>query len=71
MEKTVQECSATCIRLMAELGQTKRDYLNGKATQDAVYQAADAYIVALKLYKKAKKDRRLIIPNRVRLVNWA
>jgi hypothetical protein len=56
---------------MAELGQTKRDYLNGKATQDAVYQAADAYIVALKLYKKAKKDRRLIIPNRVRLVNWA
>jgi hypothetical protein len=57
----------TPMDLRNELIDTKRRFGQGAATIDVLYSAADAYIAALKAFKKST-GKRLTIPSRAYLI---
>lgn len=57
----------TALELRSKLLEAKQQYGRGEITVDALYAVADAYIDALKAYKKAS-GKRLTIPSRGYLI---
>ena len=58
----------TAHELRTQLLETKHRFGRGEATIDDLYAAADAYIEAMKEYKRRTGDRNLRIPARGYLI---
>jgi hypothetical protein len=68
---SAQEWATVCRALLHDVTVTKLAYLNKQQTQEAVYAAADRYLAALRQYKRVKRDKKMRIPQRTQIVNWA
>jgi len=56
------------LQLKSDFQETRKAFYAGNATQEQLFSAADAYIDALKAYKKRRKLHRLAIPTRAKLL---